>query len=487
MAQLSLPRHPSIEHLKGQARALQRRIREGDPDAVALLAEHHPRAAALDGATLKLAEAQLVVARQYGFTTWPRLREYVDVVTRHSRSPHEVAVADDGPDRMIVLGSLSYGGDALANHAAAADLLRQHPAYSAASIAAACTAGDAGALARLLDADPKAVNATTGPFAWEPLLYVAYSRVPDGPGRSSLDCARLLLERGADPDAAYLWDGYYPFTGLTGAFGLGEDFRNQPPHEHSLTLARLLLEAGADPNDTQGLYNCTFLPGNDHLRLLFEFGLGRRSDGPWFSRLGPDHLPPIGKHLEDQLLWAAARNFGERVQLLLDHGVDPDARGMHPSHGGLSAHQLATSKGNVEVAAMLERAGATVTPLDPVGRLVAAAVAGDRATVEALRADDATLLDHARAARPAAVMAAAEMDRPDAVRLLAALGWDVSATGMYGDTALHNAAFSGNVAMIDVLLELGADPTVEDGRFQSTPLGWALHAHNDEAAARLSP
>ena len=59
-----------------------------------------------------------------------------------------------------------------------------------------------------------------GPFGWEPLLYLTYSRVPLGPGRSAVAVARLLLEHGSDPTAGYLWEGLIPpFTALTGALG----------------------------------------------------------------------------------------------------------------------------------------------------------------------------------------------------------------------------------------------------------------------------
>ena len=74
---------------------------------------------------------------------------------------------------------------------------------------------------------------------------------------------------------------------LTGAFGEGElGPVRQPRHPHSLALARLLLSAGADPNDGQALYNRMFEPGNDHLELLLEFGLGTGDGGPWRRRLG---------------------------------------------------------------------------------------------------------------------------------------------------------------------------------------------------------
>ena len=92
-----------------------------------------------------------------------------------------------------------------------------------------------------------------GPHGWAPLLYLTYSRVPLGSGRSGVAVARLLLEHGADPNAGYLWEGLIPpFTALTGALGGGGTL---PKHEEELPLARLLLQAGADANDGQALYN----------------------------------------------------------------------------------------------------------------------------------------------------------------------------------------------------------------------------------------
>jgi hypothetical protein len=114
-------------------------------------------------------------------------------------------------------------------------------------------------------------------------MYLAYARHDPAIGEDTvLGAARLLLDAGADPDAGYLWHGLLtPFTVLTGAFGEGERGPEaQPRHRHWRALARLLLEAGAEPNDGQALYNRMFLPDNDHLELLLEFGLGTGDGGP---------------------------------------------------------------------------------------------------------------------------------------------------------------------------------------------------------------
>jgi ankyrin repeat protein len=66
--------------------------------------------------------------------------------------------------------------------------------------------------------------------------------------------------------------------------------------------------------------------------------------------------------------------------------------------------------------------------------------------------------------------------------MLAGMGFDVNALGradipveQQWETALHHAASEGDIEMARLLLELGADPNIEDTRFHSTPLEWARH------------
>jgi hypothetical protein len=75
----SLPAAPSLEQLRKQAKDLLRAHRGGDPGASARVAAHHPA----PEAPLKLAGAQLVVAREYGFASWLRLRAYVQRVAAY--------------------------------------------------------------------------------------------------------------------------------------------------------------------------------------------------------------------------------------------------------------------------------------------------------------------------------------------------------------------------------------------------------------------
>lgn len=62
---------------------------------------------------------------------------------------------------------------------------------------------------------------------------------------------------------------------------------------------------------------------------------------------------------------------------------------------------------------------------------------------------------------------------------------DLNARDEEGATPLHHAAWEGDLTLIRRLLDAGADPSVTDSRFESTPLGWAEHAYQTEAAELL--
>ena len=206
-------------------------------------------------------------------------------------------------------------------------------------------------------------------------MYLAYARhereTTEG---ETLASARALLDHGADPNVGYLWHGMpSPFTALTGTFGEGElGPVRQPRHEHSIALARALLAAGADPNDPQALYNRMFGDDDDHLVLLFEFGLGRGNGGPWRERLG-DAIDPPAELVRGQLRWAVMHDQQARVRLLLEHGVDADA----PFADGRTAIELAALTGNTAVVSILEEHGTPAPRFDDVDAFVAAVLDGD--------------------------------------------------------------------------------------------------------------
>lgn len=71
MADRHFPVRPNLEQLKHQAKDLLKAIRRSEISAVAELHRHHPKQ--IEPAQAQLADAQLVLARSYGLTSWPRL------------------------------------------------------------------------------------------------------------------------------------------------------------------------------------------------------------------------------------------------------------------------------------------------------------------------------------------------------------------------------------------------------------------------------
>src|SRR5437763_2220205 len=69
---------PDIDQLRRQAKELLEAYRAQAPDAVLEVAAHH-RTATPD--TFALHDAQFVLARSYGFESWPKLKAAVDGVT----------------------------------------------------------------------------------------------------------------------------------------------------------------------------------------------------------------------------------------------------------------------------------------------------------------------------------------------------------------------------------------------------------------------
>jgi hypothetical protein len=105
--------------------------------------------------------------------------------------------------------------------------------------------------------------------------------------------------------------------------GRGEDNLNELAHPHAQELATLLLDAGADPNDSQTLYNRHFEENDDHLILLFEYGLGRQSTGPWLKRTGDrSWLGSPSTLLIQELCWART-NCRARRRRAWSLGFDP--------------------------------------------------------------------------------------------------------------------------------------------------------------------
>ena len=445
--------------------SLRARWEAGDAEAVDEIRTLHPRfggtsVGGVPSAALSDADAELVTARTYGFATWRQLETFVT----HSGS---------GSD-FQQLACLSYfQSDRPANRERARAMLDADPTLGTRDVWSAACVGDEQAVTGFLDADPSLVDQRGGYFDWEPLLYACCSRL-NLAGRSTLALARLLIERGADPNAHFMWGGQYRFTALTGAFGEGEMGPvNQPEHEDCGALARLLLDAGAYPNDGQALYNTMFTPGSKCLELLLEYGLGPEDRNNWFLQGEDGELVENPESvLGYQLRWAVRNDHVERARLLVGHGADLTI----DAGDGQSLFEAAMRAGHPDLAQYLADHGAEAVELDSTKRFIAACMSADGETARMLLQEEPDLIEQTQAADPQLLVDAAGSNRLAAVRLMLELGFDPGARDATPTTPLHQAAFHGHVAMAQLLLGGGAKLGARDAYFVGTPLQWAMTA-----------
>jgi ankyrin repeat protein len=490
MATASLPQDPDLDQLRKQARELQRAVRGGEPAALARIDRWYQERPV--PGTFLLTGAQLVLAREHGFASWDRMRRYVRVVTAGAWSPGRPAPdAESLADRFLRLACLTYSDDQQADRAAAAQLLASHPELPGRNLFVAAACADVPEVRRHLAGGRATASVTGGPHGWSAILYQAYARHhPHVDLAATLETARLLLDAGADPNDGRFWHALpTPFTVLTGALGYGE--HRQPWHPHAIPYARLLLESGADPNDGQTLYNRMFGPSDDHLGLLFEYGLGRDTRGPWHRLLG-ESLESPAEMLRSLLAWAIAHDQRRRVALLAEHGVDV----VHTfteerSPGRYTPVEYALVNGHRELASQLLALGALPPRLSATNSFVAAVLAGD---ADAVRQTQGDVIAEVRGKRPGLVTWAAAQGAPNAVELLVAAGFGVNALGRSDifsnepwHTALHVAAENGDLGLARTLLELGADPNIPDKHYRSTPLGWARYFGQPALVGLLEP
>ena len=88
-----LPARPSLEQLRKQAKDLLRQFRDGDPAAAARMRAFAPRATKPN-----LADAQFVVAREYGFESWAKLTHHVESIIAADKLEHFARLASDYVD-----------------------------------------------------------------------------------------------------------------------------------------------------------------------------------------------------------------------------------------------------------------------------------------------------------------------------------------------------------------------------------------------------
>jgi ankyrin repeat protein len=418
----SLPSRPDLRRLRDEAKA---RRRAGEFPTLAL--------------------AQLAIAREYGFASWPRLKLAVE------------ALSLDATERAVALVRSACSSDVRP----ARVLLEADPALARHDVACACVSGEPELVARHLASAPELARTTIAPFGWEPLLYACFSRLLRAePSRTPgiREVARLLLAAGADPNASFDHDGWKQVP-LYGAAGIAND----------TALTRTLIAAGADPNDArepdgigEALYHAVEFAEPACAALLIEAGtrphvidhcLGRALNfpAPAMIEMMCDHgARASGGNLHEAVL---KRRGAETVRTLLDAGAPLDELDEH----GLTPLAVAARWGDGEVVALLIDRGADATDLRAVGEAI-----GQDMLIVATQAGDL-----------------------EAVRRLLDRGEAIDGVRPELGAPLGEAAWRGHPAIVRELVERGARLRWNDGSAIGAALHGSRHCHHPEGGPTM--
>ena len=449
----ALPDKPNLEHLKKQAKDLLGRLQQSDSAP----------------GSAKLAGAQHLVAREYGFPSWAKLKAHVESLARQ-REPAEM------------LSAAVRASDS----AKAALVLEQHPELKARinEPMANYGAGMQALLAAVQRSDRKMIDVLLRAGA----DINARSRWWAG-GMGVLDecspeMAGFLIERGAivDTHAAArlgmldtlqkLIEAHPEAAGARGANG------QTPLHcASTIEIAQLLLESGADIDALDTQHEST--PAQHMLRVVQ-------------ARHYPHDRQHIARYLiargcRTDILMAAALGDLDLVRRHLE--ADPACIRMRVSDAFFPKHD-SRSEGTIYI----ESFGRNRTPHlvardfghEAVFEFLMQRSSEDVKLAQALELGDEQVFEQLLASRPDLVQTlsdeerrhladAAQNNNLDAVRLMLGAGWPVEVAGEYGLTPLSWAAWHGNAAMVRDILQYHPQLERKDCEFGITALRSALH------------
>jgi hypothetical protein len=365
-------------------------------------------------------------------------------------------------------------------------ILAAHPEVSGCSIHVAAILADDAGVRRFLAFDPGAATARGGPYGWDPLTHLCFSRyLRLAPSRSEgfLRTATALLDAGASANTGFYSSNHEPAefeSAIYGAAGIA----------HHPELTRLLLARGANPNDGETPYHAPETLNDRALRVLVDSGkmsadslttmLHRKLD--WRHYEGVAWLLDHGADPNRISYWgrrALAHAMGRTsplryFQLLLDHRADPTL----PSADGTLPAALAARTGRADVLDLFAQHGFPVM-LTGDDAFLAACARGDETAARAFTAGEPDLVARLQASNAALVADFAGSGNTDGVRLLLDLGFDLdsrtSRGGTNPDPALHVAVWRGQLETVKLLVARGAPLEAMNGQ-GATPLSLAVRA-----------
>jgi ankyrin repeat protein len=426
----------TLDNFRKEAKRWVKALRAGDPEAVARLRRAHPSAP--PAPTLR--DVQHALAREHGAESWSALR-----------------------NRLMAEGS----GDTLAP-------LTQ--------LLIAAEAGDAVRMIELADAHPDVVR-SRGTLPGHTGLRTALHF-----GVHHRDIVRALLERGADPNVRDEGDNAIPL--------------HFAAERSDFDVIRLLIDHGSDPVGAEDDHDlevmgwlCVFGSANleivDYLlahgsrhNILSAVAIGDvaaidaivRGDPAQLNRqMDRTNLRRRPLHL------AVVKEQQRSLDMLLELGRDFDLDLDATDAAGLTALDQAALNGRADMTTALMARGATIQ--------LPAAIALDRDedVARLLGESPGALAPDGRWGR--LIVRAGEKSSARVIELLIRHGASVNVRDdpstavdvTHGYTALHAAAWAGNLDAIRALLAHGADPRIREEKYCATPAGWAAYAGHTAA------
>jgi ankyrin repeat protein len=304
------------------------------------------------------------------------------------------------------------------------------------------------------------------------------------------DAPRVLSELAQDPGLATRPD---PRTGWTALhLACASRWHRDPARAKGLVaIARALLDAGASLDARRGQWTalrCAAAAGNAPVaRLLLDGGAVPEDHDLYLAAFANHetlalllaHTPDVAGTVEMALAAPISTGDVEAVRLLLEAGADPGRYRSDGERPVSALYEAVASGATAELVDLLREHGAEAHAKE-TELFMLACLRGDRGEAIARREQ---LAD----AEEGAIVRAAQAGNVAALELMLELGFSVEARGQDGGTPLHAAANGGAPEAVRLLLARGADIEARDRRWNDTPLGWALVGSGERSHSNPAP